>query len=164
MQMKYNRDGVYEKLYPKTLSGNVMMNDGNTVEQWKTEVNDRMNSLEDAHDNLELWNGSLSMDTNETVTPSKKLSECVTGWLLVFAKASDSGGAYSNYSYQYVPKVHLKATTPSTGWIKFILGNSNGRIISKYLLAQDATIRGHSVNITTDNDTVGVKLLKVYEY
>ena len=68
MQINYNNNGNFEKLYPITLSGNVKLNNGKNIEEWKMEVDDDFNNIEHRTSELEqqfenslndsLWSGN----------------------------------------------------------------------------------------------------------
>ena len=145
MQMNYKKSGQFEKLYPITLGDNVKLNNGQTPEQWKKQVDDLLNNVEDTGYNV-LWEGSEVMAKN---TISKKLSECNNGWILVFKDA----GANSNYSYHYIPKYHTVNLGASAG-MKFIMGASGNVYCSKFVFISNTTIKGHTVNATNGNDVV----------
>ena len=161
MQMNYKKSGQFEKLYPITLGDNVKLNNGQTLEQWKKQADDLLNSVEDTGYNV-VWEGSEVMGKNTDgtaaqITISKKLSECNNGWILVFKDA----GANSNYSYHYVPKYHTSILGDSTG-MKFIMGASGNAVCSKFIFIGDTTIKGHTVNGTNGNDVI--VLCKVLSY
>ena len=161
MQMNYKKSGQFEKLYPITLGDNVKLNNGQTLEQWKKQVDDLLNNVEDTGYNV-LWEGSEVMakntdGTSKEITISKKLSECNNGWILVFKDV----GANSNYSYHYIPKYHTTILGASEG-MKFIMGGSNNAFYSKYLFVGDNTVTGHRVNGTNGNDVI--VLCKVLSY
>lgn len=50
-----------------------------------------------------LWTGIYYPTASQTATPSKKLSECRTGWTLVWS-GYDSGGVTEDYVTTYIPK------------------------------------------------------------
>lgn len=52
-----------------------------------------------------LWQGYHHMSKSETVKPSKRLSECNTGWIIVWSDWNDGGkGENFNFVYSYIPK------------------------------------------------------------
>ena len=157
MQINYKKNGEFEKLYPKTLAGNVLFNNGQTVEEYKQEIDDTINKKEDTFQ--ELWSGENTMGDGVSIKPSKKLSECQNGWLLVFKNDLNN----NNFNYAYIPKVHLLVTAkPSTEGIKIITGSSGGIISHKYVFFRDTSITGHGSNVTGDN--ARTVLYKIYEY
>lgn len=157
MQINYKKNGEFQKLYPKTLSGNVTFNNGQTIEEWKQEIDDIVNKKEDKFE--ELWSGRDNLTGDSIIRPSKRLSECNNGWLLVFTNSK----SLNNFNYYYVPKIHLKLPLNiKTDGIKVLTGSAGGVITSKYIFVEDDTIRGHSVNENGDNVESG--LHKVFEY
>ena len=168
MQMKYKTKGNFENMYPKTIANNVEFNNKISLEEWKKEVEDSANVVEDniktlqekveqKFDNYkELWRGDDLIGASPNIKPSKKISDCNNGWLLVFRNAS----ALNNFSYHYIPKMQILFTT--TDGVKIIAGSSNGVIAQKYVIIQDETIKGISINETGDN--AKVTLTRVYEY
>lgn len=53
----------------------------------------------------ELWSGEYYMHAAQTVTPSKKLTECRNGWILVWSDYNSGAGAGNfDFHYSYVPK------------------------------------------------------------
>lgn len=168
MQMKYKTKGNFENMYPKTIANNVEFNNKISLEEWKKEVEDSANVVEDniktlqekveqKFDNYkELWKGDDLIGASSNIKPSKKISDCNNGWLLVFRNAS----GLNNYSYHYIPKMQILFTT--TEGVKIIAGSSNGVIAQKYVIIQDKTIKGISNNETGDN--AKVTLTRVYEY
>lgn len=168
MQMKYKTKGNFENMYPKTIANNVEFNNKINLEEWKKEVEDSANVVEDniktlqekveqKFDNYkELWRGDDLIGASSNIKPSKKISDCNNGWLLVFRNSS----GLNNYSYHYIPKMQILFTT--TDGVKIIAGSSNGVIAQKYVIIQDETIKGISNNETGDN--AKVTLTRVYEY
>lgn len=160
MQMRYENNGKFEKMFPKTVANNVSLNNGLNVEQWKKEVDDFINEEKDGSNNQSsfeiLWRGEELISTN-TIKPSKKLTECPNGWLLVFRNAS----GMNNFSYHYIPKWHV--LLESNEGIKILAGSSGGSISQKYLIIPDGTtIKGISLNGTGDN--AKTVLFRVLEY
>lgn len=168
MQMKYKTKGNFENIYPKTIANNVEFNNKISLEEWKKEVEDSTNVVEDniktlqekveqKFDNYkELWRGDDLIGASSNIKPSKKISDCNNGWLLVFRNAS----GLNNYSYHYIPKMQILFTT--TDGVKIIAGSSNGVIAQKYVVIQDETIKGISNNEAGDN--AKVTLTRVYEF
>lgn len=157
MQMNYKKDGKFEKLFPKTLSGNVMFNNGQTVEDWKMEIDNYINKTEDKFE--ELWSGNDLVTPSSNITPSKKLSDCNNGWLLVFKNSA----SVNNFSYHYIPKIHLKLPRDlASDGVKLLTGSSGGAIAHKYIFIENNLIKGFSTNETGDN--AKTELYKIYEY
>lgn len=168
MQMKYKTKGNFENMYPKTIANNVEFNNKTSLEEWKKEVEDSTNVVEDNIKTLqekvglqssnykELWRGDDLIGASSNINPSKKISDCNNGWLLVFRNAS----ALNNFSYHYIPKIQILFTT--TEGVKILAGSSNGVIAQKYVIIKDETIKGISINETGDN--AKATLTRVYEF
>src|SRR5699024_10830466 len=117
MQIKYRNNGNFEHLYPKTLSGNVEMNSGKTLEEWKGEVDDDLNEIEKDIKDITpssdlLWEGRNVLDGGKSVKPSKKLNECATGWTLIWTKT----GGKQQFQYTNIPKLSLRVGLRSEEW------------------------------------------------
>lgn len=158
MQMNYKIAGQFEHLYPKTLGANVMLNNGTTLEQWKQQIDDMFNAVEDDDFNV-MWSGNNIMDAATELTMPKALSSCKNGWILVFGDTSGTGK--SNWNYCYVPKNHA-AMFDYTGGVKFLVGVKNSGITSKFIFISDTKIKGHLAN--TQNGNEGAALLKVISH
>lgn len=156
MKMKYNTKGNFEYMFPETLGDNIKLNNGQTLEQWKKQVDDLYNAKEDEDYNT-LWSGRETMGSGKEITMPKKLSECNHGWILVFGD-HPSG---SNFSYHHVPKIHPTLYDYTQG-CKFLVWVKNSGITSKYLFIDDTHIKGHTANTGNGND--GSALLRVISY
>src|SRR5690625_4233352 len=142
MKIKNKTSQGWQELYPETLAKNVKLLNGQNLEEFKEEVEDRL------PDDVPLWEGNELMLEDKKIYPSKKLSDCNQGWVLRWQNANDDGITNSNFNYMYVPKVHL--TSSGTG-VKGIMGGISQKIISKYVYVRDGEIEGHSTNIEEDN-------------
>lgn len=152
--IKYKLNGQFEHLYPVTLGDNVRLNNGTTLEQWKKQIEDLFNQVEDKDYN-EIWSGSETLDGSKEIVLTKPLSECSNGYILVFKEPS---GASGNVNYCYVPKTQ-SSMYPTFG-IKFLVGVRSGGIRSKFIYIEDKKIKGHSSNGTGGNEeTVLVKII-----
>ena len=163
MEINYKDNGDFKKIYPTTLSENVIMNSGKNVEKWKKEVDDDLNKIEDNINLLKaepttgkIWEGNTTLSAGERVTPSKPILDCKNGWLLIFKYV----GAHSNFNYEYIPKIHIPIT--NSGGIKLVLGSANGTYVQKYIYIKNETISGHDTNINNGNEKI--ELFNVYEY
>lgn len=156
MQMNYKIAGQFEHLYPVTLGDNVKLNSGVTLEQWKQQIDDLFNALEDDDFNV-MWSGNDIMSGSTELTMPKKLSECKNGWILVFGDTVQG----SNWNYCYIPRTHA-AMYDYTGGVKFIVGVKNSGITSKFIFISDTNIKGHSANAAGGNEAA--TLLKVISH
>lgn len=120
-----------------------------------------------------LWTGKLYMSANQTVTPSKKLSECRTGWMLLWsdydpdtAEAKDS-----EFHTTFIPRMtptgetwaakHFYFDIPRTSGSDITVVTSEKRIL-KGLYVHDDKLVGHAMN---NQDTrTDVVLRAVYEF
>lgn len=81
--------------------------DGGTWRGWKC--------LYDASNNIILWSGVAYMQSTnsnpQTVTPSKKLSECRTGWLLLWSDYDAGAGENdTDFATTFIPKYSPSGT------------------------------------------------------
>lgn len=93
-----------------------------------------------------LWKGVSSLNSSHTVTPSKALSDCKSGWLLVFAPYDTAAGNTYNYDFTtlFIPKNKaglyiVSAYTSNYTWANKRADISNTKIV------------GHSSNVTGDS-------------
>lgn len=156
MQMNYKIAGQFEHLYPVTLGDNVKLNSGVTLEQWKQQIDDLFNALEDDDFNI-MWSGNDIMSASTELTMPKKLSECKNGWILVFGDTVQG----SNWNYCYIPRTHA-AMYDYIGGVKFVVGVKNSGITSKFIFVSDTKIKGHSANAAGGNEAAA--LLKVISH
>lgn len=156
MQMNYKISGQFEHLYPVTLGDNVKLNSGVTLEQWKQQIDDLFNALEDDDFNV-MWNGNDILSATTELTMPKKLSECKNGWILVFGDTTQG----SNWNYCYIPRTHASMYS-SSGGVKFLVGVKNSAITSKFIFISDTKIKGHLANTQGGNE--GAALLKVISH
>lgn len=113
-----------------------------------------------------LWSGTYYMLESQNVKPTKKLSECQTGWILVWSDY-DPGVGSNNYHWavSYIPKT-LAGITAGGTFVPIVIGMYEGRvdITSKYLYFTDTTISGGDLNSREENGSADVVLRYVYEF
>jgi hypothetical protein len=143
----------WKELYPKTLAENVKLKDGRTLQQYKEEVDSRF------PDQIPLWEGNVYPLSEDTITPSKRLSECANGWLLRWQRRTASGLENNNYQYTYIPKIHLLS---SNGGVRVVLGSTGGTYVFKYIYVDANKITGHATNEQDNNHNIA--LSGVFEY
>ncbi|WP_407857680.1 BppU family phage baseplate upper protein [Enterococcus hailinensis] len=100
-----------------------------------------------------VWAGTSTLNADHTITPSKKLSECNAGWLLVFAPYN--GAEVQNYDVTtvFVPKNQTRLS---------ITQIFNGSVwIQKRYQCTDSVITGHSSNVGTEQ--IKAALIEVRE-
>lgn len=109
-----------------------------------------------------LWIGYHHMSAKETVTPSKTLSECSGGWILVWSDW-DAGtqGQDWNFNYTYIPK--------NTPWksgqnhsFPVSAGEGDNSYTNKTLYIRDNNFSGHDSN--KEGRSYDVVIRAVLEY
>ena len=121
-----------------------------------------------------LWTGSLYMNASQTVTPSKKLSECRNGWILMWSDYdADSGTANIN---DVVTSVIFKKSIGGTNWggaahyfdVPSYMGadgatdtSGEKRVIKRLYVHDDKLVGHNNNNIGERKDVV---LRAVYEF
>ncbi len=93
-----------------------------------------------------LWQGYHHMSGSETVKPSKPLSQCNNGWVIVWSDWDDgSTGQNWNFNYCYVPK--------NTPWkdghntcFAISCGEGDNAYTNKTLYISDSSFKGHDSN------------------
>lgn len=151
--MNYKIAGQFEHLYPITLGDNVKLNSGKTLEEWKKEVDDLLNAVEDRY--TEIWSGNEVLGvTYSGITLPSTLSSAKNGWILIFEPV----GSTSNKNYCYIPKVH----TNGGDGIKFIIGGEGGKVYSKLVVINGTSLNGHSTNGANGNESMALKRVIKY--
>lgn len=115
-----------------------------------------------------LWSGNLFMNANQTVTPSKKLSECRNGWVLLWSDYDTANSAATNGDVfaSYVPKrCYSGGNWGGHSWLVDIpieaSASAESRCIKKVYM-WDNRIVGNAINeANSRNDVV---LRAVYEW
>lgn len=107
-----------------------------------------------------LWEGFHHMSANETVTPSKPLSQCNNGWVLVWSDFDDGVGPQNwNVCYAHIPKNTIFKGGQNTT-LPLTAGESTWAI--KTLYVYDTYFRGNDTNKKDGN--YDVVLRAVLEY
>ncbi|RKO63662.1 phage tail spike protein [Caldibacillus debilis] len=93
-----------------------------------------------------LWSGASYMHGSQTIYPSKKISDCVRGWVLVWSDY-DPGVGVNNYDwvYSFVPKFHVNFHGGS-GVQLVVSTGIGGTIASKYVYIHNDKIVGNDAN------------------
>jgi hypothetical protein len=105
-----------------------------------------------------LWEGESYPTENQTITPSKPLSQCKTGWILRWQKYTKGVGKNdSNFYYTHIPKIHGNGLG-----IRLVMPASLDVIITKYIYVYNNRIVGASGNDTGGRDEKA--LTGVFEY
>lgn len=111
-----------------------------------------------------LWSGSYYLVDTQTITPTKKLSQCTNGWIMGWSDYTSSTANNYDWNYIVIPKWHVINTAPSG-----FAGNGIGMYATvattwgvwttKYFYVSDDHITGHvnNSNATTNpNSTAAV--------
>jgi hypothetical protein len=102
-----------------------------------------------------LWNGALWVDNTQPITPSKPLSRCNKGWVLVWSSYTSGANNYY-FNLTFIPK---RFTTDFNSFgVSCPVSNSTGGMSAKYIYVSDGSFVGVSSN-TGD----GYVLRNVYE-
>src|SRR5690606_6507254 len=102
-------------------------------------------------DNETLWAGSaIYMQDGHVVTPSKKLSQCPNGWVLIWSIYQNGATAEQNFNFTYIPKAY--PVYHSGRGMNCILLNHTV-VVRKYLYITDSTITGYTTNSDPPNNT-----------
>jgi hypothetical protein len=117
-----------------------------------------------------LWSSTdgVYMNGSQTVTPSKKLSDCKNGWTLVFSDYDPTTKKTNDFDFNYynIPKYHSAYFSGKSVFAPIVsyLSDKEVKITTKRLYVYDNKITGsddNSVDLTTTNDVV---LRAVLEY
>lgn len=107
-----------------------------------------------------LWSGQQYPTASQTITPSKPLNECLTGWILRWQRYEPGQGTTdTNFLYTHVPKVH--GAHKSGSGVGFLI-RRDSTIVEKYVYATNTTIKGHDENGQDNRRTI--VLSGVFEY
>lgn len=107
-----------------------------------------------------LWQGFHHMSGKETVTPSKPLSQCNNGWVIVWSDFDDGVGPQNwNVCYSYIPKNTIfktgqNTTLPLTG------GEDSWAIKTLYIY--DTYFKGNDTNKNGGNYDVVIRAVLEY--
>ncbi|MFC8561413.1 hypothetical protein [Peribacillus frigoritolerans] len=115
----------------------------------------------------QLWKGAYYMNT-QTITPKKKLSECRTGWLLVWSDFNDATDVENDYNwaFSYIPKFFPSIDKGGGVYVPIInnMTSSSIGLTAKTLYVNDTTLSGNDDNASNNNATRDVVLRFIYEY
>lgn len=96
--------------------------------------------------NTLLWQGVAVMNSIQSITPSAKLSDCLSGWVLVWSQVNNGSPVNSRFAYQFV----LKSLASGSG-TTFPIAAPDGstpwaHAAAKYLYITNTTIKGYASN------------------
>jgi hypothetical protein len=138
---------------------------GNDVQTILAALDTRLTAREATQTTL--WNGTPKYPiAADTITPSKPLSACRTGWILVWSDYDFGVGSNNfDWNFTYIPKIFPSL---SAGSCLFAVANNSSPtavgITVKRLLITDSTIVGDDANNVSATDTQDVCLRYVLEY
>ena len=126
-----------------------------------------------ANPNTILWTGVLFMNANHTITPTKKLSDCQNGWILLWSDYDEDGKAAQDADFvtTMIPKKKPNGGTWDGKTFhcdvpRYYGSNTNDvdteRRVIKTLYIYNDKIVGHVVN--DKDERTDVVLRAVYEY
>lgn len=112
---------------------------------------------------ITLWEGGpFFMKDDQAVRPNKLITQCLNGWVLVWARYSSGTMYRDNLSFSHIHKSRIDVG--GGGGINLMIGADDSRsdIFRKYIYVDDDEIRGNANNSKSpDNQRV---LIAVYEY
>lgn len=126
-----------------------------------------------ANPSMILWTGVLFMNANHTITPTKKLSDCQNGWMLLWSDYDEDGKAAQDADFvtTMIPKKKPNGGTWDGKTFhcdvpRYYGSNTNDvdteRRVIKTLYIYNDKIVGHVVN--DKDERTDVVLRAVYEY
>lgn len=98
-----------------------------------------------------LWTGAIYLQESQSITPSKSLSNCPTGWILVWSRYASGTAQNDNWSFTHIPRAFQQVRS-GNGGIQANIGRDEGSM-SKYIYVTNTTISGHSRNNTAPYNT-----------
>jgi hypothetical protein len=116
-----------------------------------------------------LWEGNRPPIASQTTTPTKKLSECRNGWLLVWSDFDPSPENVANdyeFSFTYIPKgfINMKNGASCMFSIPNYLTPTTKDYTNKRLSIFNDRIIGHDDNGYSATSSVDVTLRYIFEY
>lgn len=114
-----------------------------------------------------LWTGIMYPTENETVRPTKKLSECRNGWILVWSDYDPGVGANNfNFTYTYIPKKIASLHNGANHYFDMLagIGLQSIDMTGKVLYVHDDRLIGHENNKVSGNWSNDVCLRYVLEF
>lgn len=104
-----------------------------------------------------LWTGGYYMTEGHKITLSEKVSQQVSGIVLVFSRYANGAVADTNFNCHYIPKA-LVAEKTGVGHLLIMGASATFELMAaKYLYINDDTIAGHANNSSTGtSSTTGI--------
>ena len=109
-----------------------------------------------------LWSGGWFMSQTQTITPSKPLSECRNGWVLLWSKYYNGTSEDTDWGETYISKTFQ--TTASGKLYRTVNIGFQGKVYSKLLYVTDTQITGHERNSQAGENGNLAVLRRVHEW
>lgn len=109
-----------------------------------------------------LWSGGWYMSASQVVTPSKPLSECRNGWVLMWVKYMNNTSSWNDMIQTYIGKDMV--TTSSTAGVRLLFGGYGDVAVHKYLYVTDTQIKGNDNNFKGENYANRAVLVRIHEF
>ncbi len=109
-----------------------------------------------------LWSGGWYMSGTQNITPSKPMSECRNGWVLMWAKYQNETQTWADVVQVYLGKDLV--TTHSGLGIRLLFGGYGNVIVHKYLTITDTQVKGNAQNTNTNLNAEKAILVRVHEW
>lgn len=96
-----------------------------------------------------LWSGALYMRDGQSVTPTRKLVDCPSGWILVWSRYVNGAAAGSDWNFTIVPKMFADIGGGSWHALPATGSGSVGvapPVAYKYIYASSTQLLGHTRN------------------
>lgn len=133
------KDGSSIRFFTLEQSG-IIMGQGGKIGQLRLKELTALNNV-----GKKLWSGVGVVNDKQTITPSMKLSECLTGWILCWQAYSNGAAQKWDYNYTHIPKVHAQYAS-GQGLDVMLTNATQSNRVSKYLYVTDSTIKGTANN------------------
>ncbi|WP_084245246.1 phage tail spike protein [Planomicrobium okeanokoites] len=96
-----------------------------------------------------LWTGALYLRDGQSVYPTRTLSDCPTGWILVWSRYVNGAAAGSDWNFTIIPKIF--ADFGGGSWHALPATNSSATGVAppvayKYVYATNTRVYGHTRN------------------
>ena len=114
----------------------------------------------------ELWSGAAYMTANQTITPSKPLSKCPNGWILIWSDYDPGVGSNDyNWAFSIIPKSFIKYGSSSVFFVvPNYVSSTSLHITIKTFNITDTQLTGNDANNSTDIESNDVVLRKVLAF
>lgn len=126
--------GGFDEIDFKTNAAQVFFDNGDTLKD-KFNIKDGV-----------LWRGYHHMAAKESIYPTKKLSQCRGGWVLVWSDYNNGGqGENFNYCYTYIPKNTIAKDGQNHDFV-VSAGEGDDNMTNKCLYICDDHFSGNEIN------------------